>query len=225
MEEQINNCWKKVFDYFQLTHSDTKRVWENTSDITSVINWLGYIGINRILFPGGGWEDFQRCERSHEDDAISIISKGCREQIIKAKKLTLNILSWENPEWNYFILETGDDSTAIYGSDKYAEDLTLVDGNKYEPFTDEVEDEYPEQNARLVMRHFRGKAIITVCGTPIDRSQMDVNIERIPYNEFTEGEFRYVIEQAMKKRFNLKYVHEGITEIKEEYKELQNTAR
>lgn len=222
MKEQVMKCWSKVSDNLQLTHSDTERVWENISEITSVINMLGQNGLNRILLPGGGWEDFQRCERSHENGAISIISHGFRDQIIKVKKLTLNILSWENPNWNYFILETGDDAKAIYGSDNYAEDLTLVNGNKYEPFTDEIENEYPEQNARLVMRHFRGKAIITSCGTPIERSQMDVNIGKIPYNEFTADEFRYVILQAMKQRFNLEYVHEGIAEIKEEYKELHN---
>lgn len=223
MENKVKEYWDKVYVNFQIAPEKTKKVWENIGDIISVLTWLGQNGINRILFPGGGWDDYEWCERPYEKEAISIKHRGSRDQIIKAKKLTLNILSRENPEWNYFVLETGDEANSISGTDDNAEDLILLNGVKYAPFTDYIDEEYPEDEAKQIYRHFRGKAIFTSNGTPIDRAEMDVHIGEIPYNEFTEEEFRYVIEQAMKNRFNLEYVHKGIREIKQEFKELQDS--
>lgn len=223
MEKQVNEYWDKVYVNFKIAPDETKKVWDNISDIITVINWLGQNGINRILFPGGGWDDFEWCERPYEKEAITIKHKGSRDQIIKAKRLTLNILSRENPKWNYFILETGDDANPIFETNDIAEDLILLNGVRYAPFTDDEDELYPDEDARKINRQFGGKAVFTSCGTPIDRAEMDVHIGEIPYNEFTTDEFRYVIEQAMTNRFNLEYVHQGIKEIKQEYKESHKT--
>jgi len=146
----------------------TRAKWEHMDEIIAVLNVLGESsGLNHLFFPSGGGLDLERavrCER--EPGCIELITNGCIN-IVKPIRLQFESFD-DDPQWNYFRLETGElDPTDVYPDrvgDWLYEELTEVGGEFYASRSCWDENQYSGKplpdHSRVLMRYFRGAFVI-----------------------------------------------------------------
>lgn len=160
--------WKEILQKLFPSAVPCRAKWEHTDDIIAVLNILGETsGLNHLFFPSGGGLDLERavrCER--EPGCIELITNGCFN-IVKPIRLLFESFN-DDPQWNYFRLETGGLApTGVHPNlrrDRLYEELTEVGGEFYASRSCWDDNEYDGKplpdNSRVLMRYFRGAFVI-----------------------------------------------------------------
>lgn len=148
----------------------SRATWEDIGDIVALLNVLGETSsLNHLFFPSGGGLDLEKAMQSkREPGCIELVTDGYFG-IVKPKRLLFESFN-DDPQWNYFRLETCDlEPSGVYGEDGIPEDwrdeeLTDVGGEIYADRSCWDNDEYngkalPE-GSRVVTRYFNGSFVI-----------------------------------------------------------------
>lgn len=145
-----------------------RAIWEDVEDITSILNILGETSnLNHLFFPDSGGLDLERAVRSKRElGCIELIANGLAS-VVRPKRLWFESFN-DDPQWNYFRLETGElQPSGVYADiaeDWHYEELTDVGGHTYADRSCWDANEYrgkelPEKS-RVVLRYFRGTFVI-----------------------------------------------------------------
>ncbi len=160
--------WAEVQSRFFPLGVPARAVWEDIDDIVTILNVLGGTSnLNHLFFPSGGGLDLQRAVRStRENGCIELFTDGYIS-VVKPTRLLFESFG-DDPEWNYFRLETGvlepSGAYAQYLTDWYEEDLTEIGGQTYVDSScwdcGEYESKPLPEGSRLLTRYFRGSFVI-----------------------------------------------------------------
>jgi serine/threonine-protein kinase len=145
-----------------------RAIWENLDDIVVMLNILGETSnLNHAFFPDGGGLDFMHA-------SLSNLEPGCIELLmdnivflVKPAKLMFESFS-DDPQWNYFRLETGDlKPSGVYSDVPYDllhEELTEVGGEFYADRSCWDEGSYEgnplPDGSRVIIRYLGGAFVI-----------------------------------------------------------------
>lgn len=146
----------------------TRAIWENLDDIVVMLNVLGETSnLNHLFFPDGGGLDLMRASQSKREPGCIELLMNDIPFLVKPAKLMFESFN-DDPQWNYFRLETEDlDPSGVYPdlpNDCLNEELVEVGGEFYADRSCWDEDSYNEEplpeGSRLIIRYFRGAFVI-----------------------------------------------------------------
>ncbi|HLV96999.1 MAG TPA: protein kinase [Candidatus Acidoferrales bacterium] len=176
--------------------------WHTLDDIIAVLNALGETSdLNHLLFPSGGGLDLDRAAPSErEGDCIELITSD-HANIVRPIRLLFESFG-DDPQWNYFRLETSSLSpTGVYrnrSSEQPYEEVTDL-GDEYVTASAWEYGEYLGEplpsNARLVTRFSKPGAFVIFQKTSIYNSIPSTYDAR--HNQMGSDTFRAYIAEMM----------------------------
>lgn len=130
--------------------------WNNVMQINKILNIIGGIGLNHMLYPDSGGLDMVGCNMSFKRDMIEILTDGSVPNICKPKRLIFDCID-DEAEWAYFRLELYKLEASGFYSDKnnLVEELYEYNGN-FEPYSDYP----PNEQYRHILRILNGTLLI-----------------------------------------------------------------
>ena len=180
----------------------TRAVWKQTADILSILNVLGETSnLNHLFFPDGGGLDLERAVRSpREHGCIELITDGLAN-IVRPVRLFFEAFH-DDPEWNYFRLETGAlEPSGLYSGiqeRRLHEELTDVGREFYADRSCWDSGEYDgrrlPKGSRVVSRYFHGSFVIFQKTSTYNRTSETYDAR---HNKMTADEFRRHISRAV----------------------------
>ena len=162
-EDKNRLQWLDVQRKLFPTALPSRVIWEDINDIISVLKTLSFINLNHMFFPGGGGLDLQNVSKSFEENCLEL-DFGGSPTIVKPKRLIFEAFN-DDPEWNYFRLET-DDLIPVDPSHKgdKEEMLAELDSGIYTDYDcleyDDYNGEPMPATARPIRRIFNGDFVI-----------------------------------------------------------------
>lgn len=162
-EEKNRVQWIAVQRNLFPTALPSRVIWENINDIISVLKNLSFINLNHMFFPNGGGLDLENVSKSFEDNCLELGFSGSYI-IVKPKRLIFESFG-DNPEWNYFRLETGDLISFDPSYTKYNDEmLTELEPGLYTDYNcfeyNDFNGEPLPSTARPIRRIFNGDFVI-----------------------------------------------------------------
>lgn len=115
--------WRHAVVSVLAAHPPRRAVWTSIEEIVSVLRTaVKYDNANHLYYPSGGGNDLKAVAPSIEPDCIELDTGSVT--IVRPTRLLLEVFP-DNPEWNYFRLETGglEPSGAYDDSNDETEDI------------------------------------------------------------------------------------------------------
>lgn len=142
-----------------------RATWLGLHNIVGVLNVLGGTpDLNHLFFPSGGGLDLESAVISEREPGCIELTTSGYINIIKPHRLMFEGFD-DNPQWNYFRLETNTlDPSGVYSTDEMYEELTDLAGERYVNLSHWDEGEYEgeplPEGSRRISRYFRGSFVI-----------------------------------------------------------------
>ena len=145
-----------------------RATWESLEDVIAVLNILGETtDLNHLFFPSGGGLDLERAFQSkHEPGCIELVTNRIFN-LVKPIRLIFESFN-DDPQWNYFRLETGVlRPSGVYSNlpeGSLDEELTEIRGKIYASRSCWDDGSYRgkplPKGSRLIVRWFSGAFVI-----------------------------------------------------------------
>jgi hypothetical protein len=173
--------------------------WTDKNEIVNVLRTIGSIkNSNHMFYPRGGGLDVEGAGLSSEKDCIEIDTGGLID-ILKPSRLIFHSFKNEEPQWNYFRLETLElKPSGIYDNEDYDEELCELTSGEYisRAYWDEGKyngKKLPSE-ARVITRHFGGSFVIFQKTSIYNRNSRTYDGR---HNKMTDEEFRNYIQNVI----------------------------
>jgi serine/threonine-protein kinase len=206
-DKQNKDEWRRIQQQIFPAAIPQRVFWKDANQIIIILNILGNSkNFNHTFFPDGGGLDLESAKLSIEKACIEL---RCNSLVYIVKPLRLIFESFsEDPQWNYFRLETGGldpIEERIKDNDFSFEVFTEISPGKYVEYSAWDNDEYNGKplpdTARPVARYFKGDFVIFCKKSYYNKDHSTYDGR---HNKMTTEQFRKYIELCIKKMAEIK---------------------